>query len=210
MAQFPASPISPQEFMQEFLPAALSDSGLLAAAGEADVRLGVLLRGDGGGEWVLSRESGALCVEAAPRDDTAMTLVQSVDDWRGALWEGRGGVFGDGAVAIFRAEAGPSSGLAGGFGPDPAAFGSLAALDGLVRIVVTDGPGGDWCTAIKLGPGAIPAEPTTTITVSAEDAEAMRSGRLDVMQAFMSGRIEIAGDATLVLQMAAMQGSRGA
>jgi putative sterol carrier protein len=46
-------------------------------------------------------------------------------------------------------------------------------------------------------------EPTTTLTVSAEDAAAMERGELDPMQAFMAGRVLIAGDLALLMQMQA-------
>jgi putative sterol carrier protein len=57
----------------------------------------------------------------------------------------------------------------------------------------------------KLGPGAIPEEPTTTLTISAEDAEAMAAGTLDPMAAFMQGKILVAGDMALMMQMQAIQ-----
>jgi putative sterol carrier protein len=41
--------------------------------------------------------------------------------------------------------------------------------------------------------------------VTAEDAAALERGELDPMQAFMSGRIQIAGDMTLLMQMQAIQ-----
>ena len=88
--------------------------------------------------------------------------------------------------------------------PAGIALGQLALLDGLIRVVVTGGEGGDWSTAFKLGPGEIPDEATTTITISAEDAAALQSGELDPMQAFMSGKVMVAGDMTLMMQMQAV------
>jgi putative sterol carrier protein len=70
-------------------------------------------------------------------------------------------------------------------------------------MVVSGGPGGDWKTNFKLGPGPIPTEPTTTVSISADDAAAMERGELDPMQAFMGGRIQIAGDMALMMQMQA-------
>jgi len=86
---------------------------------------------------------------------------------------------------------------------DPAALGRLQALRGMIRMIVAGGPGGDWKVNFKLGPGPIPAEPSTTVTISAEDASAMERGELDPMQAFMAGRIQIAGDMALMMQMQA-------
>ena len=59
--------------------------------------------------------------------------------------------------------------------------------------------------AFKLGPGPIPPEPTATLSFTAEDAAALERGELDPMQAFMSGRIQITGDRTIVMQMQAIQ-----
>jgi putative sterol carrier protein len=79
----------------------------------------------------------------------------------------------------------------------------MRALDGLVRVVVQGGDGGDFAIGFKLGPGAIPTKPTTTLSVSHDDAEAMQQGRLDPLAAFMAGRIRVEGDMTLVMQMQA-------
>ena len=80
----------------------------------------------------------------------------------------------------------------------------LAALGGLIQITVTEGEGGDWSTGFKLGPGALPDAPTTEVKIAAADAEAMQSGTLDPMQAFMSGKIQVIGDMALMMQMQAI------
>jgi len=210
MAEFPASPISPKEFMESWLPAAFGEADLPPGSDDVDVKLGVLLEGSDGGEWVFHMSHGSLTVTSGPRSDAAFTVVQSVDDWRGALWEGRGGAFGQGAVALFKpgAQAASGGGLGGGMSgaaPSPAALEGMRALDGVIKMVVAGGAGGDWSVAFKLGPGEIPTEPTTTVTITAEDADAMAAGTLDPMQAFMAGRIQVAGDMALMMQMQAIQ-----
>ena len=206
MPQFPASPVSPAEIMEDFLPRAFAEVGLPGGTQDLVVRLGVQLEGEEGGEWVLHLERGAVRVAAEPRGETAFTYVQTVVDWRGALWEGRGGAMGTQAAKLFRPEALPSGPAAGmGGQPHPAALEKLQALDGVVRVVVTGGDGGDWRLDLKLGPGVLPEEPTTTVTLSAEDAAAMEQGQLDPLQAFMAGRIQVAGDVSLMLQMQAIQ-----
>ena len=92
-----------------------------------------------------------------------------------------------------------------GGAPSLTALEQLRALDGVIRLVVTGGDGGDWSVAFKLGPGEIPEEPTTTVSVSHEDAEKMQSGELNPMEAFMAGRIQVAGDMALMMQMQAIQ-----
>jgi hypothetical protein len=209
MPDFPAAPVSPSELLERYLPAAFAASGDRGQAAGLDVQLGVALLGEGGGEWIVHLDDGSMRVSAAPRRDTAFTYVQTVKDWRGALWEGRGGAMGAQTSTLFRPGSRAAAG-AGGPGaiaatPAPAVLEQLRSLDGLIRVVVTGGEGGDWAVGFKLGPGAIPDEATTTVTVSSEDAEAMGRGELNAMEAFMAGRIQVAGDMTLMLQMQAIQ-----
>jgi hypothetical protein len=208
MPEFPASPIAPSEFMEDFLPKAFAESeALKASVKDLDARLGIKLEGEGGGEWVVHVVKGDFRVEREPRDEAAFTFVQSVGDWRGALWEGRGGAIGRQASALFRPDQRPAASGPGGMGasPTPAALAQMQALSGLMRMVVTGGEGGDWRVDFKLGPGAIPDEPTTTISLSAEDAGALERGELNPMEAFMAGRIQLAGDMTLMMQVQMIQ-----
>ena len=165
--------------------------------------------GEGGGEWVFDVQAGSLAVRGAPREETAFTYVQSVEDWRGCLWEGRGGGIGKQAATLFKPGSAPAArpGQMGQIGgaPSPSALEQMRKLDGVIKMVVTGGEGGDWSVAFKLGPGPIPPEPTATLSFTAEDAAALERGELDPMQAFMSGRIQITGDMTIVMQMQAIQ-----
>ncbi len=218
--EFPSRPISASEFFERFVPKAFAESELPPGAEKADVKLGICLEGEGGGEWLFHLKRGSLSVEPGSRREAAVTLRQSVADWRGALWEGRGGAFGQQASAFFRpgaAAAGGTLGAAGAAALNPVALTQLQQLDGEVKMVVSGDPGGsadstdsagsveDWSLAVKLGPGEFPAEPTTTITISAEDAQAMSRGELDPLEAFMSGRIQVAGDMALMMQVQAIQ-----
>ena len=201
MSQLPPPGTSPAEFFERVIPRMFQSNPPPDEARQLDVKLGVRLEGEGGGEWSYHLKGGELSVSRGSTEDSAFTLVQSVADWRGALWEGRGGAFGKQSQALFT----PGGGAAGPGAMAPAALQQLQMLRGLIRMVVTGGPGGDWAVGFKLGPGPIPDPPTTTVTVAAADAEAMERGELDPMQAFMSGRIQIAGDMTLLMQMQAIQ-----
>ena len=198
MPKLSSEPISPKEFMEEFIPSVIAEATLDA---EIDIKLGVKIDGGGGGEWLVHISGGSCKVDEAARDEAAFTLGQPVEDWRGALWEGRGGVFGQQASALL------TSGAIGGENaprPNAQVIEQLAALGGLIQITVTEGEGGDWSTGIKLGPGALPDAPTTEVNIAAADAEAMQSGTLDPMQAFMSGKIQVMGDMALMMQMQAI------
>lgn len=207
MTALPPASTSASEFFEQWLPKAFADAPIPDAAREVEVRLGVKLTGQGGGEWVFHMNRGSLSVGKGSTEECAFTLIQSEDDWRGCLWEGRGGAFGKQAAAMFQpgvqgTNTGPGVGP-GGRAPNPQAIERLGALRGVIRMVVAGGPGGEWKIDFKLGPGEPPADPTTTVTVTHEDAELMGKGELDPMQAFMSGRIQIAGDMALMMQMQA-------
>jgi hypothetical protein len=180
-----------------------------AGAEAAELRLGVCLLGEGGGEWVFRVSGGRVEVEAGPRRDAAVTWVQSVADWRGALWEGRGGAIGRYAAGLFRAEgvSAPGAGALRRAG-SPDALARLGSLGALVRVVVSGGSGGDWSLGFQLGPGEIEPEPRATIRVAERDADALASGELGPVEAFLGGRIGLSGDLGLLmkLQAAALRG----
>ena len=212
MAEFPTSPLPPAEFLESWLPRAFAETAVPDEVKAVELELGVLLDGEGGGEWLFRMVEGSLTVLAGSRTTAAFTLVQSVDDWRGALWEGRGGAVGKGASAVFRPEtlAGGQSGPGGlAVAPSPAALAQMQSLDGFVQMVVSGAAGGDWGVGFKLGPGEIPADPTLTVTLGADDAAALESGELNPIEAFMAGRIQVDGDIALLMQMqaAALSGS---
>lgn len=207
MPDLPTEPISAHEFMESFVPQVMEEAAIPA---DLDLKVGVMLSGEDGGEWMIHFSGGAVAVRSESRADASFSLVQSVEDWRGALWQGRGGAFGQQITGLIAGNSGEQTDP-----PNMGALASLAALDGLIQISVTGGEAGDWNAGFKLGPGEIPVEPTTHIHVSLEDAEAMQNGSLDAMQAFMSGRIRVTGDMALMMQMqailmqAALEASQG-
>jgi hypothetical protein len=204
MASLPPSSTPPQEFFEQWLPKAFAAAPVPEAAKAVEVKLGVRLDGTSGGEWIFHMDHGSLKVAPGSAEPCAFTLIQSVDDWRGSLWEGRGGAFGKQAAAMFQPGAQADGQGPGGRPPmNPQAIERLGALKGMIRMIVSGGPGGDWRVDFKLGAGPVPTEPTTTVTIGHADADAMGRGELDPMQAFMSGKIQIAGDMALMMQMQA-------
>jgi hypothetical protein len=205
MPEFPRSPVAPAELFETYLPAAFAATARPEHAAGVTLELGVQLIGDEGGEWVIDLREGDVSVRTGPRAETAFSYVQTVEDWRGALWGGRGGAVGRGAAALFRPGAAEVELAAGMIGAGiPTAIAALADLRGLLHVVITD-PGGDWRVGLQLGPGAIPDKPTTEVCVSAADADQMATGELKPLEAFMAGRIRILGDMGLVFQMQAAQ-----
>jgi hypothetical protein len=205
MSEFPRAPVPPAELLESYLPAALAASVRADAVAGVAVALGVRLVGEQGGEWLLELRDGALRVKRGAREQAAFSYVQSIADWRGALWEGRGGAVGRAVAALFRPDA-PEIDAALSFvaGEIPAVLEALAPLRGLLQVTVTDAAG-DWHVALQLGPGEIPEKPTTELSVSLADANQMAAGELNPIEAFMAGRIRLTGDMALMLQLQAAQ-----
>ncbi len=206
MRALPETPISATEFMEQWFPAAFLEAELPEAARNATGSIGVKLTGADGGEWTLTLGGGSVRVEPGSRENALFSIVQTTDDWRGALWEGRGGAIGQQSAKLFQ----PGSqndwkpGEIGG-PPNPKALEEIGKLDGLIRMEVTGGSAGDWSVDFKLGPGPLPEAPTTTLSMSDEDSSAMARGELDAMEAFMGGHMLVTGDMALVMQVQAIQ-----
>jgi hypothetical protein len=206
MRALPETPLPAAEFIEVWLPQAFAEAPLPEAARNARGSIGVQLTGEGGGQWLLSLGDGAMRVEAGSREAALFSIVQSAEDWRGALWEGRGGAIGRQAAKLFQ----PGSqndwkpGEIGG-PPNPKTLEEIGKLEGLIRMRVTGGEAGDWSVDFKLGPGPLPAEPTTTLSMSDADSQAMARGELDAMEAFMGGHMLVTGDMALVMQVQAIQ-----
>jgi hypothetical protein len=203
MPEFPRSPVAPAELLESYLPAAFAAAPRPDAAVGVQLALGVQLVGAGGGEWVLDLRDGDVSVRSGSRAETAFSYVQTVEDWSGALWGGRGGAVGRLTAALFHPGAREVEAAVALVGAGvPAAIAAFRDLRGLVRAVVSD-DGGDWRVALQLGPGEIPSQPTTELCVSAADADQMVTGELKPIEAFMAGRIRVLGDLGLVFQMQA-------
>jgi hypothetical protein len=200
---FPPSPIPPADFLEGYVAERFSELDLPEAVERLDLTLGVRLDGEGGGEWLYTLRGGALEVAAGSREQAAFTVIQSVDDWRGALWEDRGGAVAERVFEWFR-PGGRLASWAHAPAPDPEVFERLSALDGLIRAVVTGGPAGDWSSAFKFGPGEIPEAATTTLSIHRDDAAAIARREIGPLEAFMAGRISVDGDLRFVMQLQAI------
>jgi len=202
MAEFPSDPIEPAEFFEGFVPARFAKLALADPLARVSLSLGVHLHGDGGGEWLYHLREGDLEVIAGGCEDASFTVIQSVEDWRGTLWEGRGGIVAERGLRLLRSRrlgTPADGGVALAAGSD--LIERLVDLDGVLRAVVTDGPGGDWALALQFGPGEVPDEPCTTVRISHDDAHKMANGELPPLQAFLGGRVNVSGDMLLVMQL---------
>ncbi|HEV8320958.1 MAG TPA: SCP2 sterol-binding domain-containing protein [Myxococcota bacterium] len=182
-------------------------AGVMAA--EAVVR--IVLRGEGGGDWTLRLAAGQLRVEATAQSEARlMSLVQSAADFKAAQ-EGAVSLGFGGADREDKAQPG---------GPGPAAglmrfltgprIERLRTLAGTLRFVVTsvDGdPERTWSLTLVLGPGEPPDPPDKadcTISVGHADSKLMAEGKLAPPAAFMAGKVKIAGNMGLAMQLGSL------
>jgi len=80
------------------------------------------------------------------------------------------------------------------------ALSRMRETDGTMQMRITDEEKGDWVLTIQFG-SEFKEEPDATISIPAEDVDAIQSGELNPQEAFMSGKISIDGDMGLVMQM---------
>jgi hypothetical protein len=211
---FPAEPVPPRVFLEDVIPALFADLDLSPAERVVELRLGVVLQGEAGGEpggeWTLHFVDGELGIESTRRPDCDITLVQRVADWRSALWSGRPAFVSDAVQTLF---AGSGAGSAPSvlpftLVPDPRALEELRRLRGCLEIRVEAGEGSpaadDWRLGLCLGPGPIPAAPDATVQLGADQADAIHRGRLHPLEALMTGELRLEGDLGLILQIQAI------
>jgi hypothetical protein len=207
----PSEPVSPREFFEDLIPSLFAELDLGVEQRALDLKLAVRLDGDEGGAWTLHFIAGELGIVEGRDEDAAITLVQSVSDWRSALWKGRPGLVSDLVAQAERVGQGAGSGGAApawaGVGrpvSNPRALDGLRDLKGLIEIVVASEGTSDWRLGIQLGPGPIPEAPQAVIRIGAVEAEAIRRGVLHPLEALIGGQLRLEGDLGLILQLQAI------
>jgi hypothetical protein len=218
LSRLPSEPVPSRVFVEEALPALFAELELGPDERALDLEIGIVLtpddtgedgdaEADRGGAWTLHLVGGELGIAEGRGTGCVVTVVQSVSDWRAALWEGRPRLVADLVDAL--AESGPNALRAIGEAnrpKNPAALEELRELGGMVEMVVSGEAesGDDWRVALLIGPGPVPETAQATVRLGAEQAEAIRRGVLHPLEALMSGSLRLEGDLGLILRLQAI------
>lgn len=187
--QRPPSDITPKDFFESFLPREYERLKPSSGATPPDIKVQIQLSGEGGGTWVLSLQGGALTVSTQAVPDAAITLSQSVEDWR---------------VVTVGVAQGPDLTLPSGMSIEsllnvpPAIQQALATTKGTLRVEIPGFLGRTFGLGITFH-GA--AQPAATLSVDAETLAQIRSGALPAPQAFFAGKIQLSGDTAFAMQL---------
>ncbi len=207
MSAFPTEPVTPRVFFEDTIPALFAEADLDDAGRAADVKVGVVLLGAEGGEWTLHFINGELGIAEGRVEECEVTIVQRVEDWRSALWEGRPPLVADALASVVKSGPGvlrPPGGTRGLGNPN--ALEGLSEIHGLIEAIIAgeNEEADDWRVGIRLGPGPIPESPQATILLGADQADAIRRGELHPLEALITGQLRLEGDLGLIIQLQAV------
>jgi len=183
----PPADITPQQFFETWLPEQLA-----GAPSVKPTTVRVRLDGEGGGVWdLVLGPSGLTVVPGGGTGEAEVTLAQTVADWR-AITVGE-----PGAVTLAPPQAKPTDILF----LDRAAQQVVAMVKGTIRFEVTGYNGRTWALIAKLGPGPTPEVADATMSVDAETYAAILARVIPPAAAYFQGKVKIAGDANLAMQL---------
>ncbi len=180
-------PTAPAEFFTEYLPGQFKEGLGDAQSGPGAICFEVLDEG----QWSLWIDSGDIKTQDGRHDDTLVQISIPKDDWA------------DAAKRISEGGIGPMGGGGGAsMLTNPAAATTLKAAQGTLKFVIKRDDVDHWM-AITFG-GADPNvdAPRATLSMTQEVAEQLGSGNANPQELFMAGKIQIAGDMMMLMQLA--------
>jgi putative sterol carrier protein len=193
--QAPAD-ITPKTFFGEWLPSQLDNFKDLIQtfSGDLSASMSVKVDGDNGGEWTVGLGGGAVNISDGLSSDSVVTIVVSEKNFVEAV---------TGQLDEYRMQ--PPGGMSQG-DLDPEAIKKQAAdnlevvkgISGALQFCLDDP---DNPVAVTICFGGEVKDPDCVIKVDKEDAKSMASGETNPQAAFMSGKIRIEGDMSLLMQL---------
>lgn len=182
-------PDTPKEFFMEVVPEQFGSVAEGVDDGPGSICFDIIDEG----QWSLAIKGGELAVSEGVNDDTLAQVSIEGETWQEALarmLDGNGPIGGgdDGGMSNILA--------------NPQIASTLKAAQGTVKFVTTSDDGDNWF-AITFG-GAEPNldTPRATLSMPREVAEDMANGEANPQELFMAGKIQIAGDMMMLMQLA--------
>jgi putative sterol carrier protein len=197
MMEMPKAPagITPEKFFMEWVPAQVESFKDLIAAlgGDQTAAIGMRITGAGGGDWTIVLEGGKVKVDKGIRADAVVTAIMGVENFIEAIT----GQLED----LMQPPPGTEN-----MTPEQAAakakenLVAMKEIMGTARFTIEDAS--KPFTAMMKFQGELKDEPDVTVTMDRETALAIASGKTNPQSAFMSGQVQIAGDLTILMQLA--------
>jgi hypothetical protein len=191
--------ITPARFFEEWLPTQVENSGALIEtfAGGLSFVVSVRVTGERGGEWTVKLAGGKPEFASGLDPQALVTFIVSEENFIQSV---------TGQLDDLRPPARDMTAI----DTSPAAIQQrarqvLAALKGIrgsLRAELDD-PNRALGVTIKFG-GEMKDLPDCTIKIKMDHVRAMASGELDPQAAFMTGKIKIEGDSSLLMQLLAV------
>ena len=192
MPERPPRDIVPSLFFEKWLPELFHAEFVGSRRAAADIHVRIQLSGESGGVWDLTIAKGRLTVGEQAAGEPAVTVTQSVADWR-AFAAGE-----EGATDLAPPQASPLDLLF----VDAASRQVLATVRGTLRFEVTGYHGRTWGMLVKFGTDPAPPSPNATITTDAETWSRLLARTMAPPEAYFSGKIKMTGDTGLAMQLA--------
>jgi hypothetical protein len=183
----PPSDITPASFFHDWLPAQINGK---IAGPTPPILCRVTLAGDGGGAWDLTLGASGLTAGPAGTGAADVSMSQSVADWR-AFWLGEGT---NAPLAPPQPESQATRLL------DGRMLANVRQVKALFRFEIAGFEGRTWSLDLALGP--VKPAPDATVTVDLATYRGLLDRSIPAPAAYFSGRIKIAGDMALAMQVA--------